>query len=104
MEFLVQIEIETPADMAASALAELQAAEAARAAELWERNELVRIWRVPGRRANWSLYRTDDATALHELLASLPLWPWMRIEVHPLALHPVEAANSRKSSGRKPGK
>ena len=98
MEFLVQIDIETPGDMSGSTLAELQAAEAARASEMWERNELVRIWRVPGRRANWSLYRADDATALHELLTSLPLWPWMRIAVHPLAIHPVEVANSRRPS------
>ena len=29
-----------------------------------------------------------DATALHEALSSLPLYPWMDIEVHALAVHP----------------
>jgi muconolactone D-isomerase len=29
-----------------------------------------------------------DATVLHEALSSLPLYPWMDINVHPLAVHP----------------
>ena len=51
----------------------------------------MRIWRLPGRFANVSLYRTGDATELHAALTSLPLWPWMRIRVEALAVHPLEA-------------
>ena len=95
MEFLVSIEVRTPPDMEPARLAQLQAAEAARAAELVEAGLLRRIWRVPGRRANVSLYEARDATAVHEALASLPLFPWLEVTVQALAVHPVEAARSR---------
>jgi muconolactone D-isomerase len=36
------------------------------------------------------LYDCPDATALHEALISLPLYKWMRVEVHPLAAHPFD--------------
>jgi muconolactone delta-isomerase len=41
----------------------------------------------PGRWANWGLWEAEDATALHEAISSLPLWPWMSVTVHPLAVH-----------------
>jgi muconolactone D-isomerase len=47
----------------------------------------VRLWRIPGRTANWGLWRANDATELHDALISLPCGP-MDIEVMPLARHP----------------
>jgi muconolactone D-isomerase len=90
VEFLVSIEVRTPADLDPDRLAALQAAENVRARELMAAGTLRRIWRVPGRRANVSLYEAPDATALHAALASLPLWPYMEIDVRPLAVHPLE--------------
>ena len=63
-------------------------AESERAAALAETGHLARLWRVPGQRANWGLWRAADATELHEVLTSLPLWPYMDIEVTALAKHP----------------
>ena len=91
MEFLVRIEIGLPPDMPEDRRSELLAAEAARGRELIAAGSLVRIWRVPGRRANVSLYRAADATELHALLGSLPLYPWLEISVEALATHPLEA-------------
>lgn len=90
MEFLVHIEVEWPADGDAEQLGRLTAAERERARELTEAGRIRRMWRIPGRRANWGLWEAPDATALHEALASLPLWPWLSIEVHPLAAHPSD--------------
>jgi muconolactone D-isomerase len=90
VEFLVRIDIRTPADLAPERLADLQQAETARAAELIAAGSLRRIWRLPGRRSNVSLYEAPDATALHEALSSLPLFPYMEIEVQALAVHPLE--------------
>jgi muconolactone D-isomerase len=45
------------------------------------------MWRVPGRRANVGLWEAADASELHELLSSLPVFPWMNIQVRPLAEH-----------------
>ncbi len=95
MEFLVRIDVRTPHDLDPEKLAALQAAEAMRARELVEGGSLRRIWRIPGRRSNISLYEAEDATALHAALASLPLFPYLDIEVQALATHPVEAAAGR---------
>jgi muconolactone D-isomerase len=90
VEFLVSIDVRTPHDLDPERLAALQAAETARALELMAQGALKRIWRIPGRRSNVSLYEAPDATALHAALTSLPLWPYMEIDVRPLAVHPLE--------------
>ena len=88
MEFLVHIEIGWPPDGDPDRRAELFAAELERGQELARDGALRRLWRVPGRWANWSLYEVADATALHAALTSLPLWPWMDVEVHAVGEHP----------------
>jgi muconolactone D-isomerase len=86
-EFLVEIEIEWPPAMPGDERAALLAAEAERGRELRRAGALVRIWRIPGRRANVGLWEAADATELHGLLSSLPVFPWMNIQVRPLAEH-----------------
>lgn len=88
MEFLVRITIALPPGMSSAERQTLYAAESARAATLAAAGRLVRLWRIPGRTANWGLWCATDATELHEALTSLPLWRYMDIEVTPLAEHP----------------
>lgn len=90
MEFLVSIEVRLPPDMPAEMREPLLEAEAARGRELIAAGKLVRIWRVPGRIANMSLYRCADADEVHQLLSSLPLFPWFDAHVQALATHPLE--------------
>jgi muconolactone D-isomerase len=90
MEFLVHIQVEWPPDGDADELARLISAERTRAAELAAEGRLRRMWRVPGRWANWGLWEAPDATVLHEALSSLPLYRWASIEVEPLAAHPSD--------------
>ena len=91
MEFLVRIEIDLSRGVTEPQRRELLEAEAERGRELLASGALRRIWRVPGRSANISLYETSDATELHAILSSLPLWPWMDVHVEALAAHPLEA-------------
>jgi muconolactone D-isomerase len=91
IEFLVRIDVHLPADMPADQRQELLAAERKRGRELMAGGALKRIWRIPGRFSNYSLYDVQDATVLHDLLTSLPLWSWTTMHVEPLALHPLEA-------------
>jgi muconolactone D-isomerase len=91
MEFLVRIEIRMPADLPEERQRELRDAEARRATELREQGVLVRIWRVPGRTANIGIWSAPDATALHDVLTGLPLFPYFDATVEPLATHYLEA-------------
>ena len=90
MEFLVRFEINQPESMTPDERERLRVIERARAMELREQGVLKRLWRVPGRRAVVGLWETSDATALHDALASLPMFPWMDVTVEPLATHPQE--------------
>lgn len=90
MEFLVHIEVRWPADGDLSDLARLTEAERIRARELAAAGYIRRLWRIPGRRANWGLWEARDATDLHAALASLPLFSWLDVQVHPLAAHPSD--------------
>jgi muconolactone D-isomerase len=90
MEFLVQIEVRLPAEIDPQRKQALLEAEFARGKELIQSGAIRRIWRLPGRFANFTLYEVPDATVLHSLISSLPLWPYMDVTVHPLAQHPLE--------------
>jgi muconolactone D-isomerase len=88
VEFLVRIEIRWPPDKPVAERDEIFERELQAGQALARAGLLRRLWRIPGRWANWSLYDVEDATALHSALTTLPLHPWMDIEVHPLAEHP----------------
>ena len=89
MEFLVHIQVDLPPDMPANEKSKLLEAERERGKELIRAGLLKRIWRVPGRFANVSLYEARDATEVHDAIASLPLFPWLDVHVEPLARHPL---------------
>jgi len=86
MEFLVHMEVgDLPAGDEGK---KLLALESQSARELAAAGVLRRLWRIPGRRANWGLWITGSIDELHEALSSLPLFPHMDMTVHPLAQHP----------------
>lgn len=95
MEFLVHTDNRMPPDADPELVGRLRAHERARAQELREAGVLKRLWRVPGRWATVALYEAADATALHEALASLPMWTWTDVRVEALADHPQEVALRR---------
>lgn len=90
MEFLINIRIRWPHDLPADEREELSVRERARAAELAGLGHLVRMWRVPGRWENWGLWRAADATEMHAIISSLPVWPYMDVDVIALAAHAVD--------------
>jgi len=92
-EFLVRLSGgPPPSDSGGIKLAE---AELAYGRGLIDEGSLVRIWRMPGRRANISLYEVENATELHEKLSHLPFWPWLDVKVIPVARHPLEQRAAR---------
>ncbi|HVL45322.1 MAG TPA: muconolactone Delta-isomerase family protein, partial [Acidovorax sp.] len=50
------------------------------------------LWRVVGEYANYSVFDVPGNDALHDILSKLPLFPFMKITVTPLAQHPSAIA------------
>lgn len=91
MEFLVNITLRWSENMDPDLKERIIKEERAHAGELAKQGHLVRMWRVPGRFQNWGLWRARNATELHEVISSLPAFPWMiNVDVHPLAKHAVD--------------
>lgn len=88
MQFLVRMDVHLPADMSQEAADDLRAREKARATEIQRDGKWPQLWRVVGRYANVSVFDVADNDELHGLLASLPLFAYMDIDVTPLARHP----------------
>jgi muconolactone D-isomerase len=93
MEFLVRQNNRMPPDEESQRLREKLRPEERRVAQqLREAGILKRLWRVPGTQHAIGLYEAEDVTALHDALSSLPMFPWLEIEIQPLAVHPQERA------------
>jgi muconolactone D-isomerase len=89
-EFLVNARIQIPDSIGEGERAALRERERAQVAKLADRGGLIRMWRVPGRRDVWGLWQVKDATELHDMLSSLPVWPHMDVTIHALAEHPAD--------------
>lgn len=89
MQFLVQIAVNLPGSMTGDEHAQTIAAEHRRGRELVEAGAIRAIWRVPGAIRNVAIWEAADATELHDLLSSLPVFRWASIDVTPLAEHPL---------------
>ncbi len=85
--FLVQISVALPPDMPQAERSSLLERERERGRELKGAGVIEEMWRVPGRQANVGVWRAPTATALHEAITSLPVWPWTEVTVTPLADH-----------------
>jgi muconolactone D-isomerase len=88
MLFHVRMDVSIPHDMDPTIREDLVSREKARAQEIQGTGVWPEIWRVVGEYANISIFNVDDNDTLHTLLSSLPLFPYMKIHVTPLAVHP----------------
>jgi muconolactone D-isomerase len=82
------MEVKIPDSLPAEGAEAIKMAEKARAIEIQKSGKWPHLWRVAGRYANISIFDVDSNDELHELLSSLPLFPYMSIQVTPLARHP----------------
>lgn len=88
MEFMVHITNKFPADGDKDLLTQLVKDESARAAELAASGVIKKIWRRTGQKSNVGIWVAPNATELHSAISSLPLFPWLEVEIWPLADHP----------------
>ena len=87
MLFHVEMTVRLPHDMPAAQADELKEREKAIAQGLQREGSWRHLWRIAGRYANVSIFDMPDNAALHDTLTSLPLFPYMEIEVRPLCRH-----------------
>lgn len=88
MLYLVRMTVHLPATLDPDEAADLIRREKQLALRLQREGRWVHIWRVVGRYENYSVFDVADHDELHRLLWSLPLFPYMDIQVTPLAEHP----------------
>jgi muconolactone D-isomerase len=88
MLFHVAITVRIPHGADANEIKTLSAKEHERARELQTQRKWLHLWRVAGKYANISVFDVDSPAELHEILNSLPLYPFMEVEVTALCRHP----------------
>ncbi|MFI5468561.1 muconolactone Delta-isomerase [Pseudomonas aeruginosa] len=88
MLYCVKMDVNIPRDIPSDEVEAIKAAEKARATDIQHSGKCAHLWRVVGQYSNISVFDVKSDDKLHALLSSLPLFPFMTIQVTPLAKHP----------------
>lgn len=96
MLFAVTMDVSLPPDLDPGLRADTLAREKAYSQDLQSKGKWPHIWRVVGQYANLSIFNVDSTDELHEILWNLPLFPYMKVQVTPLAQHPSDV-NARET-------
>ena len=90
MLYHVRMDVQIPVDMDSATKSDLVTREKAYGQEIQQSGRWPHLWRVVGEFANVSIFDVETNDELHEILSGLPLFPYMRISVTPLAKHPSD--------------
>jgi muconolactone delta-isomerase len=98
-EFFVTFTTSVPGDTPRADAERAFAQEATRARELAAEGHLQRLWRLPAPESadasrSLGLWRARDAPEMQRIVDSLPLLPWMAVDVVPLTPHPSDPATA----------
>jgi muconolactone D-isomerase len=88
MLFQVEMDVKVPHDIDPNRFEALRRAEKERAMELQRAGIWKHLWRVAGQYKNLSILSVASCHELHEILCSLPLYPFMDIRITALCRHP----------------
>ena len=88
MLYCVRMDVKPPFGIDPAAFDSLKVKEKARAQELQHSGKWRHLWRIAGQYSNISVFDVADHDELHDILSTLPLFPFMEIAVIPLAHHP----------------
>ncbi|KEQ52125.1 muconolactone Delta-isomerase [Sphingobium chlorophenolicum] len=88
MLFKVEMDVNVPPDHDPVRFEQLKAAEKTRFQELQCAGTWRHIWRVVGQYANVSIFDVGSSAELHDILITLPLYPFMSVRVTALCRHP----------------
>jgi len=88
MLFQIRMDVHLPHGLDREQADELKRVERERAHELQQAGKWRHLWRIAGQYSNISIFDVADTEELHDLLSTLPLFPFMTIEVTALCRHP----------------
>jgi muconolactone D-isomerase len=88
MLFHVVMNVRVPQGFDPEKLKQLQVEEHERAKELQLQGKWLHLWRVAGKYTNISVFEVESPAEFHEILSSLPLYPFLEVEVAALCHHP----------------
>jgi muconolactone D-isomerase len=88
--YAVRMDVALPHGMDPDVRTDTLARERTYCRDLQRAGEWVSIWRCVGQYSNLSIFDVADNERLHEKLWNLPLFPYMTIEITPLAQHPSD--------------
>ena len=88
MLYLVHMVVDIPSTLAPEEAARIKAEEKAYSQQLQSSGKWPHLWRVVGEYANYSVFDVESNDELHNTLSNLPLFPFMKITITPLAKHP----------------
>lgn len=88
MLYHVRMDVLIPTTMDSKEVDRLKAEEKAISQKLQEQGKWRHIWRLAGEYSNFSIFDVESNQELHEIMMSLPLYPFMKVEVTPLLRHP----------------
>lgn len=88
MLFHVEMDVRLPPDTPADEAERLKASEREKAQALQRSGKWRHLWRIAGRWANVSIFDVDSVDELHAVISTLPLFPYMTVDVRPLCRHP----------------
>ena len=88
MLYCVRMDVRPPHDVDPEHFERLKAEEKAKAQELQRSGKWRHLWRVAGQYRNVSIFDVSSNAELHDIIMSLPLFPFMEITVTALCRHP----------------
>ena len=88
MLYHVRMDVLLPTDMDADKVNKLKAAEKALSQKLQDEGKWRHIWRLAGEYSNFSIFDVESNEELHDIMMSLPLYPYMNVAVTPILRHP----------------
>jgi muconolactone D-isomerase len=90
--FAVTMDVALPPDLDPGVRADTLAREKAYSQDLQRAGKWPHIWRIVGQYSNLSIFDVASTDELHDILWNLPLFPYLTIQVTPLAQHPSDIA------------
>lgn len=88
MLFLARMDVQFPPHLNPQDVERLQRLEKEYSQAIQQDGRLTAIWRVVGEYANYSVFDVESNDELHRILSGFPMYPYLKIKVTPLAIHP----------------